>query len=115
MVANYLPSQGDLVWVNLDPARGHEQKGFRPALVVSADEYNKKSSLILLCPITSKTKDYPFEIKLEIEKIKGAVLVDQIRSLDWRSRKIKFIGRISDNSLAEILGKLGLLLRNNFN
>ena len=108
MVANYLPSQGDLVWVNLDPARGHEQKGFRPALVVSADEYNKKSSLILLCPITSK-------IKLEIEKIKGAVLVDQIRSLDWRSRKIKFIGRISDNSLAEILGKLGLLLRNNFN
>jgi len=82
--------KGDLVWLDFTPTKGHEQSGRRPAIVLSPQEYNEKSGLMLVCPITSKTKGYPFEVQIE-GKISGAILVDQIRSIDWKERNAKFI------------------------
>lgn len=87
----YIPDRGDIVWVTLDPQSGHEQKGRRPALVISPKNYNKKSSLALVCPITSQSKGYPFEVNVDTLKEPGVVLADQIKSIDWKARKVKKI------------------------
>ena len=87
MVKNkYIREQGDIVWLDFDPAKGHEQKGRRPAFVLSFIKYNKKIGLALFCPITSVVKRYPFETFLISDKINGVILVDQIKSYDWRKK-----------------------------
>ena len=106
----YIPDRGDIVWLNFDPQSGHEQKGKRPAIVISPKDYNKKVGLGLFCPITSKIKDYPFEIKIENKKIIGVVLSDQIKSLDWKSRDIEFISKETSEKMEEIIGKLNVLI-----
>ena len=103
---NYIPDNGDIIWVNFNPIKGHEQSGRRPAVVVSPEAYNKKSGLVLICPITSKIKGYPFEVMIEYEKIQGAVLVDQIRSVDWKERKIAYVSKADKEIDKEIKGKL---------
>ena len=87
----YTPERGDIVWVSFNPKKGHEQAGKRPALVLSSKLYNEKSGLILACPITSQIKGYPFEVLTKDGKINGVILSDQVRSLDWKIRKVKFI------------------------
>ncbi|WP_461256254.1 endoribonuclease MazF [Treponema sp. R80B11-R83G3] len=106
----YSPERGDIVWLNFDPQSGHEQKGKRPALVISPKEYNEKVGLGLFCPITSKIKNYPFEVKVDNEKIDGAVLSDQIKSLDWKTREIEFITKITSEKIDEVISKIGVLL-----
>ena len=84
----YTPDRGDIVWLHFDPQVGHEQAGRRPALVISPKAYNRKVGLALFCPITSTVKGYPFEVVIpEGSKAQGAVLCDQIKSLDWRVRR----------------------------
>lgn len=84
----YVPDRGDIVWLHFSSQTGHEQSGRRPALVISPRAYNRKVGLALFCPITSNVKGYPFEVLLpQGLKAKGAVLCDQIKSLDWRERK----------------------------
>lgn len=86
-MAEYTPDRGDIVWLHFDPQTGHEQAGRRPALVISPKSYNRKVGLALFCPITSNVKGYPFEVEIpKGSKAKGAVLCDQIKSLDWRVR-----------------------------
>ena len=109
MVKEYYPKQGDIVWLDFNPQIGHEQRGRRPALVISHKEYNEKVGLSLFCPITSKVKGYPFEVELNQEKIKGAVLSDQIKNLDWKIRNIEFIEKIQAEKLDEVIQKLMLL------
>ena len=105
------PRRGDVVWVSLVPEAGHEQRGRRPALVVSPATYNRKVGLALLCPITSRTKGYPFEVPLpDGAGVEGVVLSDQIKSLDWRARRATFICRVPDPVVAETLGRLRTLL-----
>ena len=88
MAANYVPDRGDLVWLQFDPRAGSEQAGRRPALVISPKSYNRKVGLALVCPITSRIKNYPFEVPLpKGAGIEGVVLCDQIKSLDWRARQ----------------------------
>jgi mRNA interferase MazF len=107
----YVPERGDVVWISLDPQAGHEQSGRRPAVVVSPVSYNRKAGLGLCCPITSKVKGYPFEVAVpEGLPVGGVVLADQVKSLDWRARKAAFAGRLPDDALDEVLGKLGALL-----
>ena len=106
----YVPDRGDIVWVDFDPQRGHEQAGRRPALTVSPQAYNRKTGLALMCPITSKIKDYPFEVFIAQNKIQGAVLADQIQSLDWRERNTRFIERIDASLLKSVQQKLLLLI-----
>ena len=83
----YVPERGDVVWLKFDPQAGREQAGRRPALVISPRSYNRKVGLALFCPITSRVKGYTFEVLLpEGGGAQGAVLCDQVKSLDWRSR-----------------------------
>lgn len=107
----YIPERGDLVWLQFDPQAGHEQSGKRPAVILSPAEYNGKTGLALCCPVTSQIKGYPFEVELtETKKIKGTILSDQVKSLNWRHRKAAFIEKIPAPVMAEILGKIGALL-----
>jgi mRNA interferase MazF len=106
----YIPERGDLIWLVFDPQAGHEQAGRRPALVISPKPYNAASNLALFCPITSRVKGYPFEVLLPTNsKVTGAILSDQIKSLDWKARKAKLITRTSPEVIAEVLGKIGTL------
>ncbi len=106
-----IPDRGDLVWLNFNPQAGHEQAGHRPALVLSPREYNEKSSVALFCPITSTVKGYPFEVELPHgAPIGGAVLADQVRSLDWRARPLTFAAVAPRQVVTETLGKLNALL-----
>ncbi|MGI8435697.1 MAG: endoribonuclease MazF [Chthoniobacterales bacterium] len=84
MAARYVPDRGDVVWIEFDPQAGHERAGHRPAVVLSPRSYNQKSGLALVCPVTSRIKGYPFEVQLTTDwAVKGAVLCDQMKSLDW--------------------------------
>ena len=108
---SYIPERGDIVWLDFNPQLGHEQRGRRPALTVSFKAYNEKIGLALFCPITSKVKGYPFEVELELKKIKGSVLSDQIKSLDWRERNIEFIEKIGDKKMEEVIEKIEVIIR----
>ena len=106
---SYIPDRGDIIWLEFDPQKGHEQKGRRPGIVLSKKEYNQKSNLALICPITSRIKDYPFEVRIN-SIIQGVILSDQIRSIDWKSRNAAFIEKILEEILKEILENIDLLL-----
>jgi mRNA interferase MazF len=106
---SYIPDRGDIIWLEFDPQKGHEQKGRRPGIVLSKKEYNQKSNLAIICPITSKIKDYPFEVRIN-SIIQGVILSDQIRSIDWKSRNAAFIEKIPEEILKEILENIDLLL-----
>ena len=110
MVKKYIPERGDIVWLNFDPQSGHEQKGKRPAIVISPKEYNEKTGLGLFCPMTSKIKDYPFEVKIENEKAVGVILSDQIKSLDWKTSEIEFIFKETSEKVEEIISKINVLI-----
>ncbi|WP_372630227.1 endoribonuclease MazF [Cohnella sp.] len=108
----YVPDRGDLVWLQFDPQAGHEQSGKRPALTISPAAYNGKTGLSLFCPVTSRVKGYPFEVNLpEDLPIEGVVLSDQLKNLDWQSRQAKFICKVSEETLNEVLSKIDLLIR----
>jgi mRNA interferase MazF len=105
------PDQGDVVWLDHDPQAGHEQAGRRPALVLSPKAYNAATGLMLCCPVTSQIKGYPFEVDLVgVKAIKGVVLSDQLRSLDWEARGAEKAGRAADDVLIDVLAKLKVLL-----
>src|SRR3954454_18410008 len=92
MPDDYVPDRGDVVWISLNPQAGHEQAGRRPAVVLSPAAYNGRAGLAILCPITNQIKGYPFEVILPSElAVSGAVLSDQVKSLDWRVRNAVFI------------------------
>ena len=100
--------QGDIIWLDFDPQLGHEQRGRRPALVVSNETFNRFSSLAIVCPITNTNKDHPFHVKLdERTKTTGVILSDQARTLDIKARNFEFIERICDDVLLEVLDIIG--------
>jgi mRNA interferase MazF len=100
-----------MVWLEFNPQVGHEQAGRRPGLVISPKAYNQKVGLALVCPITSRAKGYPFEVVIpQGLPCSGVVLVDQIKSLDWRARKANFITRLSVEAVNEVIGKLRTLI-----
>ena len=105
------PERGDVVWIDMDPQAGHEQRGRRPALVLSPHSYNRKTGLAIFCPLTTQIKGYPFEVVLPSgSKAQGAVLADQVKSLDWRARRAELFCRIPAEIMHEVLGKLQTLL-----
>jgi mRNA interferase MazF len=106
----YVPERGDIVWLNFNPQSGHEQQGERPAIVLSPREYNERVGLGLFCPITSKIKEYPFEVRIKNKKIDGVVLSDQIKSFDWKNRNAQFIINSTEEELNQVLEKTGTLL-----
>src|SRR5258706_11814557 len=104
MSRGFIPESGDIVWLNFTPQAGHEQAGHRPALVLSPEAYNAKTSLMICCPLTTQIKNYPFEVLIGGTP-PSAVLADQGKNLDWRSRKATRKGRVSSEQLAEVRAK----------
>ena len=111
VAAPQAPNRGDIIWISLTPQAGHEQRGRRPALVLSPVDYNSKVHLALLCPITNQVKGYPFEVALpDGLPITGVVLADQIKSLDWTARDTEVVARAPESVVAEVCDRLALLL-----
>jgi mRNA interferase MazF len=109
--AGYVPQRGDAVWITLNPQAGHEQAGRRPAVVLSPQAYNSRVGLAILCPVTSRIKGYPFEVPLPAGlPLTGAILADQVKSLDWRARNAELICALPDETVSEALQRLGTLL-----
>ena len=107
--SNYVPESGDIVWVDFTPQSGHEQKGRRPALILSPAIYNAKSGLCICAPITSRIKGYPFEVALMLEK-PSVVLSDQIKSIDFRARNAEFFKKADESTMQEFRSSIMQLL-----
>lgn len=104
MVDKYIPKQKDIALVDLQPTKGHEQAGYRPCVVISNNIFNKFTKMVIVCPITTNSKDFPTHYKLEYsKKIKGAVLCEHIRSIDYETRKLKFIEKMNDSDFEEVM------------
>lgn len=96
--------QGFLIWLDFDPQTGHEQKGRRPALVVSNETFNSFSKMAIVCPITNTNKDYPFHVKLDGRtKTTGVILSDQVKTVDVGARNYEFIEKVPDDILLEVI------------
>jgi len=106
----FIPERGDVVWLNFEPQKGREIQKTRPAVVLSPSKYNLKSGLALFAPITSQIKGYPFEVVISSQQINGAVLCDQVRSMDWRARKVAKLFSLDKSITERILSKIKLLL-----
>lgn len=104
-VAAIAPDRGDLVWLNFNPQADHEQAGHRPAVILSPRAYNARSGLALAVPVTSRSKGRPFEVLLpDGLAVRGVVLVDQIRSVDWEARHVEIADRLPRETEALIRG-----------
>ena len=103
----YIPKKGDFIAVTFDPQSGHEQKGRRPALVVSNTLFNEQTGLTIVCPLTSTDRGYPFHVAVtKNPDVKGFVMVEQVKSIDFRAREAKRIGKASQGELEEVLAIL---------
>ncbi|SHK65906.1 type II toxin-antitoxin system PemK/MazF family toxin [Alicyclobacillus tolerans] len=95
---SYVPERGDLVRLDFNPQAGHEQAGWRPAVVISPKAYNETFGLMLACPITNQDKGFPFEVPLpDGVPITGVVLADHLKNVDWRARKVQFVCSIAES------------------
>jgi mRNA interferase MazF len=108
----FVPERGDVVWLDFTPQAGHEQAGRRPALVLSPATYNRKSGMMLCCPITSQAKGYPFEVEVKPVNgtVSGVALSDQVRCLDWRSRHAVKFAAVHAQCLVDVSTRIKLLL-----
>lgn len=111
-MVKYIPKQGDIVSLNFDPQSGHEQKGRRPALIVSNHIFNQHLGLVFACPITNTKRDFPFHIGVNSENITGYIMTEQLKSVDFNARNIKFIEKVDKNILAQVLGIVDSILGN---
>jgi mRNA interferase MazF len=109
--ASYVPDRGHLIKIDFDPAAGHEQTGWRPALVLSPAHYNRPTGLAIVVPITNQQKEYPFEVPLPAGlKVTGVILSDAIKNLDWRARNVRYADAAPPGVLGAVQERLGLLL-----
>jgi mRNA interferase MazF len=110
MVSAWVPDAGDVIFLDFDPQIGHEQGKRRPALVLTDIRYNRASGLAVVCPLTSKRKPYPFSLPVTVGQVDGAILVDQLKSLDWAGRRAEFHSKIGPALLNRVRQYIGVLL-----
>ena len=103
-MVEYIPKQGDIVALSFDPQSGHEQKGRRPALIVSNHTFNQHLGLAFTVPITNTQRGLPFHIPVDSDNLTGYIMCEQLKSIDYKSPKAKFIEEVKPNVLGEILG-----------
>ena len=111
-MSEYIPKAGDVIWIDFDPQKGNEIQKRRPALVISSQIYNRTAMhLACICPITSTRRRNPFEVEIpEGLEIRGAILADQVKSMDWRERKATFICEAPEETVHRVLRKIEALL-----
>jgi mRNA interferase MazF len=110
MVARFVPKAGDIIWLDFDPQSGREQAKRRPALVLTEHRYNLASGLVVVCPLTSHRKPYPFALPVVVDKVEGAVLVDHLKSFDWAARRASFHSKADPALLKKVRAYVGVLL-----
>ena len=104
MVKQYIPKQGDIILLDFNPTKGHEQKGKRPAIVISTNIFNKYTGMVMVCPISSNNKEFPTHYLLEdTKKVFGSVLCEHIRSIDYKTRNVSYIEKASDNDFISVM------------
>ena len=110
-MAAYIPKRGDFIALTFDPQSGHEQRGRRPALVLSHDLFNRHTGLAMVCPITTTDRGFPFHVKIVAStKVTGFVMMEQIKSVDYRARRVKRIAKAPRRVLEEVLSILDACL-----
>jgi len=110
MVIPYVPEAGHIVMMDFDPQVGREQAKRRPALVLTDQRYNRASGLAVVCPLTSKRKPYPFALPITLDRVEGAVLVDQLKSMDWAGRKAEFHSKADTGLVNKVRQYISILL-----
>jgi mRNA interferase MazF len=110
MVIHYVPEAGHIVVMDFDPQVGREQAKRRPALVLTDQRYNRASGLAVVCPLTSKCKPYPFALPITLDRVEGAVLVDQLKSMDWAGRKAEFHSKADTGLVNKVRQYISVLL-----
>jgi mRNA interferase MazF len=106
----YVPMRGDIVWIDFDPSAGHEQAHHRPAIVLSPEPFNRQVQLALVAPITSRVRGHGFEVEVNTAKTKGVVLCQQVKTIDYSARGIKFIEKAPAGVVNEVLAKVRVLV-----
>ena len=110
MVIAYVPEAGDILLIDFDPQVGHEQAKRRPALVLTDQRYNRASGLAVVCRLTSKRKPHPFALPIKVDNVEGAVLIDQLKSMDWAGRQAQFHSKAEPALLRKVRQYIALLL-----
>lgn len=111
-MARYVPRKGDFITLSFDPQAGHEQKGRRPALVVSNDLFNKHTGLAIVCPITNTDRNFPFHLAVPNgSSLTGFVMVEQVKSIDHKVRGAKFVEQAPKAFVADVLELLDACVR----
>jgi len=108
MVTAYVPETGDIVFIDFDPQVGQAKR--RPALVLTDHRYNRASGLAVVCPLTSKRKPYPFALPIKVDKVEGAALIDQLKSLEWAGRQAQFHSKAEPALLTKVRQYISVLL-----
>ncbi len=106
----YIPARGDIVWTNFDPAAGHEQMGKRPALILSPESFNKKILLAMAAPITTRVRGHGFEVSIDVKKITGVVLCQQVKMIDFNERGLQFIEKAPEAVTNEALARVRAIM-----
>lgn len=104
MVEKYTPQKGDLVILTFDPQAWHEQNGRRPAVIISNEAFNKALGLAIACPITSTNRDFPFHVEVDSQNLTGFIMTEQIKSIDYNARKVRFVEKVYKKILNKVLG-----------
>jgi len=111
MVRRYVPEAGDIAWLDFDPQAGREQGRRRPALVLTDQAYNRAGGLVVVCPLTSKRRPYPFALPVTVDTVEGAVLADHLKSMDWEVRRAAFHSKADAALLNKVRSYIAVLLR----
>jgi mRNA interferase MazF len=106
----YIPKRGDIIWTDFDPVAGHEQKGIRPALVLSPEPFNKKILLALVAPITSRVRGHAFEVPLQGLKVSGVILCQQVKTIDFVERGVSFAEKAPEATLNDVLARIRAII-----
>jgi len=113
-MSQYIPAKGDFIAVTFNPQSGHEQKGRRPAIVISNKVFNSSTGLCIVCPITKTKRPFPFHVEIpEKSSFTGYIMVEQLKSIDFYSRKIKLIEKAPKNIIDEVLAILDACIYQN--
>jgi mRNA interferase MazF len=110
MVKKYIPQKGDLVILTFDPQAGHEQQGRRPALIISNNLFNERVGLAIACPITNTDRNFPFHIAVNNEHLSGFIMSEQVKSIDYNARKVKFVAKVDQEVLNHVLGLIETII-----